>query len=211
MCGRPLRDFFCDALNVCAEAASLQRVTREEAVRRTDSKGLRPKALALDHCSLTGITSSGTGVLTKRGFVSNTPIILELRRSRRRRTAHFEEPITPRRGAPREVQRSGSGGQPRVHVLAVIRSAHAHPAPRTVGWPTFWCGHPVDKVGCTLDATHGRTLLERGAGRRGIVDVQSQRQELHRYTFTRCVTRPAHPTGVASAIFPSSGTQNYRP
>ena len=37
------------------------------------ARRLRPKASALDHCSLRGITSSGTGALTKRRLVSETP------------------------------------------------------------------------------------------------------------------------------------------
>ena len=62
-----LRDFFCDARNVGAEAASLERATRGEARRHTDSKEVA------SHCSLKEITSLGTSVLTKRRLVSDTP------------------------------------------------------------------------------------------------------------------------------------------
>ena len=146
----PPRDFFCDARNVGAEAASLERATREIA---SQCLGLGPLLAEGDH------------FVWDRGTDEAVPplrILVELRRRRKRQEEHTtEEPITPRRGAPHEVQRSCSGRQPWAHVLAAIQSTHARPARnrqsggrlsgvvRRTEPPTY----PVGTVGCSLRST----------------------------------------------------------
>ena len=69
--GPPPREKFCDAPK--------------------DSKEVRSRGFALDHCSPRGLTSSGTGVLTKRRLVSDTPNPRAQTKPKTTRRAHFEK------------------------------------------------------------------------------------------------------------------------
>ena len=120
-------------------------------------------------------TGDHFAVLTKRRLVSDTPNPLRAQTKPKTTTSTLRgAPITPRRGAPREVQRGCSGRQPRAHVLEAIQCTHAHPArnrqsggrcsaePSLQSFPwtqldvLFWREGLAGAASSTLVATHHR-------------------------------------------------------